>query len=122
MLNIKGVIKTEEQYEMALERAYELMQLDLTEDSLELNELELLSVLIELYEKANYPVAPPHPIEAIKFHLDQKGISETELNKILGSRSRKSEILSGKRKLSLSMIRILYEKLKIPAETLIIAY
>ncbi len=122
MLNIKGLIKTEEQYEEALERAYELMQLDLSEESVELNELELLGVLIEQYEKIHYPIAPPHPIEAIKFHLDQMGISETELNKILGSRSRKSEILSGKRKLSLSMIRILYEKLKIPAETLIAAY
>lgn len=122
MLNIKGLIKTEEQYEEALERAYDLMQLDLTEESVELNELELLGVLIEQYEKIHYPIAPPHPIEAIKFHLDQMGISETELNKILGSRSRKSEILSGKRKLSLSMIRILYEKLKIPAETLILAY
>ena len=122
MLNIKGLIKTEEQYEIALERAYELTQLNLNEGSPELNELELLGVLIEQYEKIHYPIAPPHPIEAIKFYLDQMGMSETELYKILGSRSRKSEILNGKRKLSLSMIRILHEKLKIPADTLIAAY
>ena len=122
MLNINGLIKTEEQYEEALERSYELMQLSLTEGSSELNELELLGVLIEQYEQIHYPIAPPHPIEAIKFYLDQKGMNESELNIILGSRSRKSEILSGKRKLSLAMIRILYEKLKIPAETLISAY
>jgi HTH-type transcriptional regulator / antitoxin HigA len=122
MLNINGLIKTEEQYEIALERAYELMQLTLNEGSPQLNELELLGVLIVQYEKIHYPIAPPHPIEAIKFQLDQMGINEMELNKILGSRSRKSEILSGKRKLSLSMIRILYEKLQIPAETLIMAY
>ena len=119
---INGLIKTEEQYEVALEKAYELMQLDLTEGSVELNELELLGLLIEQYEKIHYAIAPPHPIEAIKFHLDQMGMSEMELNKILGSRSRKSEILSGKRKLSLSMIRILHEKLKIPTDTLIMAY
>ena len=122
MLNINGLIKTEEQYEQALERSYELMQLQFAEGDAGLNELELLGVLIEQYEKIHYPIEPPHPIEAIKFYLDQMGMNESELNKILGYRSRKSEILSGKRKLSLSMIRILYEKLKIPAETLIIAY
>ena len=122
MLNIRSLIKTEEQYEIALEKVYDLIQLDLKEGSIESNELELLSLLVEQYEKINYPIAPPHPIEAIKFQLDQMGVSETELNKILGSRSRKSEILSGKRKLSLSMIRTLHEKLKIPADTLILAY
>ena len=122
MLKIEGIIKTKEQYEIALERVYRLMQLDLKEGSSELNEAELLGVLIEQYEKIHYPIAPPHPIEAIKFYLDQMGVSEIELNILLGSRSRKSEILSGKRKLSLSMIRTLHEKLEIPAETLIRAY
>ena len=122
MLNIKSLLKTEEQYETALERAYDLFQLDLKEGDTELDELELLGVLIEQYEKKHYPIGPPHPIEAIKFYLDQMGINETELNKVLGSRSRKSEILSGKRKLSLSMIRVLHEKLQIPAEALIMAY
>ena len=122
MLNIKSLLKTEEQYETALERAYDLFQLDLKEGDTELDELELLGVLIEQYEKKNYPIGPPHPIEAIKFYHDQMGINETELNKVLGSRSRKSEILSGKRKLSLSMIRVLHEKLQIPAEALIMAY
>lgn len=65
MLNIYELINTEEQYEIALERAYDLMQLDLTEESVELNELELLGVLIEQYEKIHYPIAPPHPIEAL---------------------------------------------------------
>ena len=122
MWNINGLIKTEEQYEMALEKAYKLTQLNLTEGSPELSELELLGVLIEQYEKIHYPIAPPHPIEAIKFYLDQMGLNEAELNKVLGSRSRKSEILSGKRKLSLAMIRLLHDKLKIPAESLIAAY
>ncbi|MBB3837349.1 HTH-type transcriptional regulator/antitoxin HigA [Runella defluvii] len=122
MLSIKSLIKTEEEYDNALERAYQLTQLDLEEESAELAELELLSVLIEQYEKVHYPIAPPHPIEAIKFQLDQMGLSEADLGRILGSRSHKSEILSGKRKMSISMIRILNKELKIPAETLIAAY
>ena len=68
------------------------------------------------------PVPKPNPIEAIKFRLEQMGISEAELSEILGNRSRKSEILSGKRKLNLSMIRKLSERLHIPAEVLIQAY
>jgi HTH-type transcriptional regulator / antitoxin HigA len=119
---MKSLIKTESQYEDALERVYQLMQSSLKEDSSALNELELLGVLIEQYEKVHYPITPPHPIEAIKFRIDQMGLKESELNKILGSRSRKSEILNGQRKLSLSMIRTLTEKLNIPAETLIMAY
>lgn len=98
------------------------MQLDFVEGSSEADEMEVLGLLIEAYEKEHYPVPPPHPIEAIKFRLDQMGISESELNKILGYRSRKSEILSGKRKLSLAMIRKLHQVLNIPAETLIAEY
>ena len=86
------------------------------------DEFEVLTMLIEAYEQKHYPIAPPHPIEAIKFRLDQLGMSETELNVLLGSRSRKSEILSGKRKLNLSMIRVLDEKLQIPAESLLLVY
>ena len=56
MLNIKSLLKTEEQYETALERAYDLFQLDLKEGDSELDELELLGVLIEQYEKKNYPI------------------------------------------------------------------
>jgi HTH-type transcriptional regulator/antitoxin HigA len=67
-------------------------------------------------------VAPPHPLEAIKFRLEQMGLNERELTVILGGRSRKSEILSGRRKLSLTKIRKLHEKLNIPAETLIAVY
>ncbi|MDP9230853.1 MAG: transcriptional regulator [Bacteroidota bacterium] len=115
-------IKTKKDYEAALERCYVLMQKDLKTGSAFSDELEVLSILVEAYEKKHFPLPPPHPIEAIKFRLEQSGIHEKELNKILGGRSRKSEILSGKRKLSLNMIRELHEKLNIPAETLIAAY
>jgi HTH-type transcriptional regulator/antitoxin HigA len=84
--------------------------------------LEILSILIREYENERYPVPKPNPLEAIKFRLDQMNMSEVELSEILGYRSRKSEILSGKRKLNLSMIRKLTEKLHIPAEVLIQAY
>ena len=98
------------------------MQNDVKIDSKESDELEILSMLVEKYEKEHYPIPAPNPIEAIKFRLEQMNTSESDLSDILGARSRKSEILSGKRKLSLSMIRKLTEKLNIPAEVLIQAY
>ncbi len=116
------VIKTEEEYEDALAHVYELMQLDLDTDSSKSEELELFSLVIEYYEIANYPIAPPSPIEAIKFRLEQLNKPTSALSEILGARSRQSEILSGKRKLSLSMIRKLHEVLGIPAESLIGEY
>ena len=115
-------IRTEAQYEAGLERIYQLMQLDI-ETGTELgDELEVLSMLVKEYENLHYSMPKPHPIEAIKFRLDQMGLSESELIRILGSRSRKSEILSGERKLSLEMIRKLNRELRIPAEVLIQAY
>jgi HTH-type transcriptional regulator/antitoxin HigA len=115
-------IKTEDQYDQALARVYELMQTDVRENSIESDELEVLSILVKEYENEHYPMSSPNPLEAIKFRLDQMGMSEKELGEILGYRSRKSEILSGKRKLSLAMIRKLNEVLHIPAEVLIQAY
>jgi HTH-type transcriptional regulator/antitoxin HigA len=115
-------VKTKKDHEAALLRCYELMQKNLKPNSPEADELEVLSILVENYEKKHYPIPPPHPVEAIKYRLEQSGMDEKELNRILGGRSRKSEILSGKRKLSLNMIRALHEKLDIPAETLIAAY
>ncbi len=103
-------------------RIYELMQKDIAEGSAISDELEILSILIKEYELVHYPVAYPNPLEAIKFRVEQMNLSENELSNILGNRSRKSEILSGKRKLSLSMIRKLTEILNIPAEVLIQAY
>lgn len=115
-------IKTEEEYNGALARVYELMQTDIMEGSADSDELEILSILVKEYELIHYPVAYPNPLEAIKFRMEQMNLSESELSNILGYRSRKSEILSGKRKLSLSMIRKLTEILHIPAEILIQIY
>jgi HTH-type transcriptional regulator/antitoxin HigA len=115
-------IKTEDQYNEALARIYDLLQIDIKENSDESDELEVLSILVENYESEHYPLLSPNPLEAIKFRIEQMGMSEKQLGEILGYRSRKSEILSGKRKLSLAMIRKLNEVLHIPADVLIRAY
>jgi HTH-type transcriptional regulator / antitoxin HigA len=115
-------IKNKTQYKEALDKAYELMQMELKPGSTESDELEVLSILIENYEEKNYPVPPPNPVEAIKFRMEQLGISKSELAEYLGYKSRVSEVLSGKRKLTLAMIRRLHEKLKIPVESLIAEY
>jgi len=115
-------IKNDKQYEKTLARIYSLMQEDIKTDSADSDELEILSILVKQYEQEHYPVPKPHPIEAIKFRLEQMGMSEEELSGILGHRSRKSEILSGKRKLNLAMIRKLSDRLHIPAQVLIQVY
>ncbi|MDX2001619.1 MAG: transcriptional regulator [Chitinophagales bacterium] len=113
-------IRTEKDYERALSSIYTLMHKERT--TLESDELEILSLLVKEYEKQHYPLPPLNPLEAIKFRIDQMGISPAELNAILGSRSRRSDIFSGRRKLSIRMIRLLHQKLNIPAETLISEY
>ena len=115
-------IKSKRQYETYLQKAYALMQKDLRPNSNESDEFELLTILIEAYEKQHYDISPPHPIEAILFRLDQLGMKKSQLKEILGHRSRINEILSGKRKLSLAMIRNLNAALQIPAEVLIKEY
>jgi len=115
-------IRSKQQLQTYLERAYLLMQMDLKPRSKESDELEVLSMLIEQYEKEKYPIEPPNPIDAILFRLEQQGLKRSDLQRILGSRSRSSELLSGKRKLSLGMIRKLHESLGISAETLIKNY
>ena len=115
-------IKNKKTYEAALARVYGLMEKDVKAETTASDELEVLSILVKDYENKHFPIAKPHPIEAIRFRLEQIGMSEMQLAGILGYRSRKSEILSGKRKLSLAMIRKLNQTLHIPAEVLIQAY
>ena len=115
-------IRSKRQLESYLERAYALMQMELKPKSKESDELEVISMLIEQYEQEKYPIEPPNPIDAILFRLEQQGLKRSDLQRILGSRSRASELLSGKRKLSLRMIRKLHENLGISAETLIKNY
>ena len=107
---------------LALARVYALMQKDIKKGSDDENELEILVMLIQKYESEKYPIPSPNPIEAIKFRMEQLGISESEFSKIIGFRSRKSELFSGARKLNLNMIRKLHDVLHIPAEVLIQEY
>lgn len=81
--------------------------------------LDILATLIEAYETEHYPMDPPDPIEAIKFRMEQQGLTRKELEEILGTRTRVSEVLNRKRGLSINMIRALHDKLGISAEILI---
>lgn len=110
-------IHSEKDYEVALARIEEIF--DAKPGTKEGDELEILGILVDEYEKVHFPIEAPKPVEAIKFRMDQLGLEQKDLARILGSKSRASEILSGKRSLSLRQIKILYRRLGIPAEILI---
>jgi HTH-type transcriptional regulator / antitoxin HigA len=81
--------------------------------------LDVLATLIDAYETDHFPVDPPDPIEAIKFRMEQQNLTRRDLEEIIGTRTRIAEVLSGKRGLSIGMIRRLHERLGISAEVLI---
>jgi HTH-type transcriptional regulator/antitoxin HigA len=113
-------IKTKKDYQHALDRLELLF--DAKKNTKEGDELEILSILIEKYEDEHFPIDFPDPIEAIKFRMEQLGYNQSDLAKVIGLKSRASEILSKKRKLTLEMVRLLHNSLKIPTEVLIQAY
>lgn len=118
-MNKIKVIKTEKDYEEALKLIEKLMSLDPDPDSEEGEQLSLLSALIQDYEVRVFPETLPDPIDAIRFRMEQAGLKPTDLIPYIGSRSRVSEILSGKRQLTLEMVRSLEAGLGIPAKVLI---
>jgi HTH-type transcriptional regulator/antitoxin HigA len=118
-MNIKP-IKTEQDYHEALERLELIFDSEI--GTPEGDELEILGILIDKYEEINYPIDLPDPIEAIKFRMEQLGYKQSDLAKIIGLKSRASEILNRKRKLTLEMIRALHESLNIPTDVLIQTY
>lgn len=118
MQNIK-VIKTEEDYDEALAILEELMVVSPKSGTEEADQLHLLATLIEDYERNNFPSSLPTPIDAIRFRMEQQSLKPIDLEPFLGSRSKVSEILSGKRSLTLKMIRALENGLGIPAKVLI---
>lgn len=81
--------------------------------------LDVLATLIDAYEARHYPMDPPDPIEAIKFRMEQQGLSRKDLEGIIGTRTRIAEVLNRKRSLSIAMIRRLHDRLGISAEILI---
>lgn len=103
-----------------------MKQIDILWDSkpgtIEYDNLDILITLVENYEEKNYPISSPDPIETIKYKMEELGLKKVDLGKWLGGRSRASEILEKKRKLSLNMIRILNKELKIPTDILIKDY
>lgn len=111
------IIKTEQEYQFALKQIDDL--LEAKENSKQAEQLEILSILVEDYESKHYKIDMPDPIEAIKFRLEQLGLSRKDLEKTIGSRGRVSEIMNRKRDLTLPMIRKLHINLNIPADILI---
>ncbi|KPM32837.1 MAG: helix-turn-helix domain-containing protein [Maribacter sp.] len=113
-------IRNEKDYQNALKRL-ELI-FDAKKGSEKGDELEILSILIDRYENENFPIGMPDPIEAIKFRMEQMGMKQKDLAEVVGFKSRVSEILSKKRKLTLDMIRKLNTTLHIPTEVLVQDY
>lgn len=113
-------IKTKKDYELALQRLDKIF--DAKPGTKEGDELEVLGILIEQYENAHFPIDFPDPIEAIKFRMEQLGYSQSDLAQVVGLKSRASEILNKKRKLTLEMIRNIHSTLHIPTEVLIQSY
>ncbi len=116
------ILRTEEEYNAACERVYLLM--NSSEYAIEPNtpegeEMELLSLLIEKYEQENYQMKAPSPIEAIKFRMEQMNLKQADVAPLFGGKTRVSEVLNGRRALTLKMITLLNRYLGIPLESLI---
>ncbi|MEN3322612.1 helix-turn-helix domain-containing protein [Mariniflexile soesokkakense] len=113
-------IRNEKDYKKALERLEDIF--DAKKGTEAGDELEILSILIDRYENENFPIGMPNPIEAIKFRMEQMGMNQKDLAEVIGFKSRVSEILNKKRKLTLDMIRKLNTNLNIPTEVLVQDY
>ncbi len=113
-------IKTKKDYQNALARLEVIF--DAKPGTSQGDELEILGILIDNYEKVNDPIDLPDPIEAIKFRMEQLGYNQSDLANVVGLKSRASEILNKKRKLTLEMIRSLHATMNIPTDVLIQSY
>lgn len=117
MTNEVRPIRSKRDYELALKEVERLWGAKAgTRDG---DRLDVLVTLIEAYEEQHYPIDPPDPIEAIKFRMEQQGLTRRDLEEIIGTRTRIAEVLNRKRGLSIAMIRRLNERLGISAEVLI---
>ena len=113
-------IRTEKDYEKALERVEKIMDAEFGSE--EFDELEILSTLIENYEAKHHKIDIPDPIEAIKFRMEQEGLKQKDLAELFGNKVRVSEVLNKKRRLTLDMIRNLHDNLSIPYDSLLNRY
>lgn len=115
--SIIKAIKTEEQYKVTLQQIKSLWHC--AENSSEADVLEVLSILADDYENKHYPITPPDPIDAIKYKMEEDGLTTADLIPYFGSRSRISEVLNRKRPLTFNMAKKLFKGLNISAETLL---
>lgn len=115
-MNIKPV-KNEEDYKNSISRIEKLW--GAKKDTPQGDELDLLITLVEVYEMKHFHISPPDPIDAIKFRMEQMGMTNADMVQYLGSQSRVSEVLNGKRGLTLKMVKSLYKDLKISPEILL---
>jgi HTH-type transcriptional regulator / antitoxin HigA len=114
-----GIIHNDEEHAEALAALDRLLDLDPRSGTPQADDLQLLALLVETYEKARWPIDLPDPVDAIRFCMDQQGLTRRDLEPYIGSRARVSEVLSGKRALSMRMIRALHAGLDIPLEVLV---
>jgi HTH-type transcriptional regulator / antitoxin HigA len=114
------IIKTKKDYHDAIKRFEEVFSAQ--SGTKESNEADVLSLLIKDYEDKHFVIEVPNPIDAIKYRMEQQGLTNSDLARILGYKSRVSDIFHNTRKLSLKMIRKLYIELNIPLETLVKEY
>lgn len=117
-----SIIRTEQEYQQACDKLYSLINSydqAVEPDSLRGKEMQLLALLIEAYEKDNYKMLPPDPVEAIKFRMEQMQLKQSEIAPLFGGKTRASEVLNRKRRLTLKMITLLNRYLGIPLESLI---
>jgi len=115
-MNIKP-IRNDEDLQQAFERLSLIYQA--AAGTPEADEMEVLSALIEAYENRHYPIAPPDPVEAIRFRMEQQGLTAKDLEPYIGPSGRVSEVLNRKRRLSLGMVKRLHKGLHIPYESLL---
>ena len=114
-----SIIKNDKELDKALAALGKLMEANPAPDEKTADEMKLLALVIEEYEKKHYPIPPPDPIEAIKFKMDQMNLRPVDMVKYFGSSGRFYDVIHKKRNLSINMIRSLHDGLKIPAEILI---
>ena len=119
MTMLVRIIKTKRQYKEALAEVARLARLDPAPESSDGLRLELLAKLVEDYEKARFVFARPDPIDAILFRMEERGLRQKDIARVLGGKNRASEVLARKRPLTLPMIRALHETLNIPPGLLI---
>lgn len=112
-------IHTEADYKATLREVSALMASDPDPGTPDGDRLDILATLVQAYEARHFPVGTPDPVEAIKFRMEQSGLSVKDLEPVIGKRNRVYEVLNRKRPLTLAMIRRLHRRLGIPAEVLI---